>query len=327
MINIMSRISRYQDGILRYIKTKSIFAEMMEKDETFLHFITTNNHMTSILLLTILNGQFKKKKNDRIKTHHGYYVASGIDVLSLIVDIFDNLTFYNEKYGEEKIKTYISTLIEKVYFCLTTGLDSMEEDMTDDATLKNIYEHVTVYAKTQLSFINDKEKLEGTEKVKKTDVTTFKFDDIETLTKYKKLKRIDRDKLMEFIDKKYGALCRCSFVISWMLGLGDDKDIKLLEELGKYFGIMLKIVRDMENLENDINNAKIISTNFIVNYGIYESVVLFFDNKTEFIRGCMKLKIFSDTVKEIIDYLESKIDIGVNKAQIDMKSVYSSCDS
>ena len=62
----MSRILRYQDSIIRFIKTRSPYAEIMKFNINIENLINESNHEASVILLTILNGLSKKKNLNHI---------------------------------------------------------------------------------------------------------------------------------------------------------------------------------------------------------------------------------------------------------------------
>jgi len=322
----MSRITRYQNSIFQYINTKSIFIEIIKEKEDIKELVLKNNRVVSIALITILNGLTKKKQNNRIKTHQGYYMASGIDMLSIVINLLDDRNYFNKQLNGHNVSKYIMTLTNKVIECLTEKLDLADDDI-DSNTYNYVKNNIIEYTKQQIGNISCDYELTQVGHVKKTDITTYQFNNSSTLDKYKKLKIIAKEDLFNFIDLIYGSLCRCSFVIGWLLGLGDKESIVEIENIAKNFSIMMKMVHDIENLEQNIENAKEISTNYIINYGVSEGFLLFLDNKIELIRKCMRIKIFSNTLKEIVDYMEKKIDEGLNKVKIDMRSLYSSYES
>jgi hypothetical protein len=298
---------------------------MAENDKVFRTFIEKSDHFVGIMLLTILNSQFKKK-NERIKTHHGYYMASGIDVLNIIVDILDHKSYFEKNYNGQQITACIEEATMKILQCLAKNIVSLDT-IIDSEKIKKIFKVISIYTNEKLLDILKEDKLEVEGHVKKTDITTYKFTSSDVLEKYKKLKRIDDKELLPYIERKYGSLCKCAFVIGWVLGLGDEKLLPIIEEIGNCFGIMLKITNDIVNLEQDIKFASEYTTNYIVNNGVYEGFSLFMKNKIKFIQLMMKYHAISDTSSEIIDLLESRIDECLEKVNIDLKSYYSSFNS
>jgi geranylgeranyl pyrophosphate synthase len=159
----------------------------------------------------------------------------------------------------------------------------------------------------------------------KTDIIKFKFDDFNaTLDKYKKLKLVNKDTLIDHINKTYGATCQCAFVVGWLLGLGDHKMINNLERLGTHLGLLIKLANDFVNLERDIKYTEQRSVNMLVNYGVHQSFDLFSDSKVKLIEGTMTFVIYNPTIKEVIYFIEKKFDMCLNNTELELDSKYSS---
>ena len=100
----MSRISRYQEVLLKFIKNKSFINETTESTKKIIYdLLELSDQIPAILCLTILNNQCKKY-DVRI---HGYYLASGIDMLTLIAKVCSSRDYFNNKYGEMQIDNMI----------------------------------------------------------------------------------------------------------------------------------------------------------------------------------------------------------------------------
>src|SRR5271169_6899008 len=96
----MSRISRYQEGILKFLKTKSFINETTETTKNILlELIELSDHIPAILCLTVLNNQCKKYD---LKIH-GYYLAAGIDALMVVARVCCNRDYFDDKYGQAAI--------------------------------------------------------------------------------------------------------------------------------------------------------------------------------------------------------------------------------
>ena len=133
----------------------------------------------------------------------------------------------------------------------------------------------------KFSIIIDFFELKGTNKMKKTDIIKYKFINDNVIDdKYKNLNKIDDLDFMKYINNKYGTIGQCVFLFGWILGSGDlnSKKLDAIAKIGTYFGILVKLSRDFVNLENDINRAKNVSNNYVINNGIYNSFVLFDKN-------------------------------------------------
>ena len=319
----MSRISRYQESISRFIKTKSSCSDIIKSNSNIENIVNLNDHESSIILLTILNGQYKKKN---LKSHHGYYMASGIDLMLTLVILNDNINYYELKFGKNNIKNLLSQVPIYVFECLSQNIETLENIIEKDKVLK-IQRKITSYIHKKLLDITKYEELKSNKKVHKTDIIKYKFNDKNIINnKYRKLNLIDKDILIDYVERTYGSVCQCAFVAGWLLGLGDEKMINNFERLGTHLGLLIKLSKDFQNLERDINNTidNDISYNLIVNYGIHECFSLFNESKLKLLEGCLTLDVYNITIKEVIDYIEKIFDTQLKNTDLELNSRYSS---
>ena len=82
------------------------------------------------------------------------------------------------------------------------------------------------------------------------------------------------------------------------------------------------IFEDFTNIDNDLEYAKNHTKNTIINNGFQNSFEIFIENKQKVIEGCIKQGIYTNTVKEIIDLMENKLDTVIDKSSPDLKSHY-----
>ena len=317
----MSRICRYQDSVSRFIKTKSCYSDTIKNNASIDAILNLNDHVSSIILLTILNGQYKKKN---LKSHHGYYMASGIDLMMSVAYLYNNLKYFEIKYGKDIIRNFVTQVPIYVFECLSQNVEILE-NITEKEKVLKINRKITTYVHKKLLDLVKMEVYEGDELVNKCDVMKHKFTDKTNVeNKYKKIKKLDKDILMDYTDKKFGSVCQCAFVIGWLFGLGDEKMIGNFEKLGSHLGILIKLSNDFKNLERDILNADKSSLNLIVNLGIHECFSLFDESKLKLLEGCLTLDVYSITIKEVIDYVEKTFDTYLKNSDLDLKSQYSS---
>lgn len=319
-----SRINKYQDSIIRFTKSKSCFSKFIKDNKILESIISDSDNLAPIILLTVTNNQNKKKG---LKTHHGYYMASGIEMLMVMIHIIENKKYYEIKYGKSNIETIISELPIHVFKCLSQNMETLENlsDKDKKDTILKIYHKTLDYLYKKILLINQQNILTGTTKVKKTDIIKYNFSDKKIIDeKYKNLKRVDKDKLINYIDQKYGSIYQCSFYIGWLLGFGDEKLVNNFERLGSHLGLLVKLIRDLQYLERDIDNAVGCSSNMIINYGIHECFSLFYDSKLKLIEGAMILDIYTVTLKEILNHLEYRFNQFLSNTELELKSMYSS---
>ena len=75
---------------------------------------------------------------------------------------------------------------------------------------------------------------------------------------------------------------------------------------------MIKITYDFCNLEEDIAIGSTFTYNSVITLGLQESFEIFQNSKGKFVEGCMMLDIYTNTIKEVIDALENKIDLHID---------------
>jgi len=317
----MSRIFRYQESINRFIKKKSCINNLDNNIKTnMLNIINDNNHVNSIILLTVLGTQGFKSG----KPLHGYYMAAGIEIMEIIANITDNRLFFDKKYGKQNIDQLLYGVIGSINICLSQNIESIQQNINKDELI-NVFSISVKLIGNKLNYLllSDTVKTDGY--ITKSDIIKFhfsKFDSKNVSNKLKKIKQANKKSLMDFIQRKYGVVCELSLVLGWLLGGGNKKMVKKLEKMGKYLAIMIKSSRDFVNLESDLEIAKDSTNNMIINLGFQNTFELFMDNKQKFIEGCIVMDIYTNTVKEVIDLMESKIDTIIDQSSPDMKSHY-----
>lgn len=317
----MSRISRYQESISRFIKLKSSYSEIIKFNNNNGTLLDINDHEVSIILLTIFNGLKKKKK---FKSHESYNMAAGVDLLITTLMIKDSLNYYNVTYEENKIKNFINQAPIYAYECLAKNLETFD-NVADRDKLHKLENKIHNYFNKKMLNIMTYEDLKASDHVHKTDIINYEFTNKNIINlKYKKLKIIDKDILIDYIERTYGSVCQCALVLGWLLGGGDEKQINNLERLGTHLARIIKLTNDFKNLERDITFAESYSTNYVVNYGIHETFELFDESKVKLLEGCFVLDIYNTTIKEIIDHIEKTFDNCLKISNLELVSRYTS---
>ncbi len=324
----MSRISRYQEGISKFLKTKSFINDTSPNTKLILEdLLNLSDHIPAILCLTILNNQCKK--ND-LKIH-GYYLASGIDILMLIAKVCSCRDFFDEKYGQTSVDNMIMEVSSCFYKCITQNIDTLRLSKNGNIGSK-LTQLCIEYAIKLLPQITQKQIYVSKEKMKKTDLFCLEIND-ESYQQYKKKNKLNKDVIFADIKKRYGSVCKLAICLGWILGQGDEtniakikelcdeKNIAKLEVLGEYIGIFLKIYDDFKYIERDIKMGQI-SLNYVVNHGIKEAYMELIEAKANFIEGSMILEVDTKTSKEIIDMVVKQIDSIVKDASVDMETQY-----
>ena len=304
----MSRISRYQESIEKFIKNKNInnyFAEEFSKeiDEK----LNKSDHLCGIILSTIFN---HNTKNSNIKGH-GYF-------LGILIDIC--LVMLNTKNISIDMNTNLTI---GLYRLLSENLQILKYDDSDKLILisNKIYEYFNSHIYTILK--NDKYNLK---KMTKSDLLNLKTITPELYKKISNMNKYEHKDFINLIKNKYGNIGKLVIILSWIMGGGsvDKKTWPILEGIGEKFGLIYKVCIDFENIINDIKNADNTTNNTIFNIGVQESFELFMELKSSFYEESLKLEIYTHTMKEVIDELESKMDKCIENCKVDMKSTYSS---
>lgn len=320
----MSRISRYQESIEKFIKNKSIINKFKsETAEIIKPLFEKSDHLCGIILSTILNHNSRKTN---FKSH-GYYLAAGINILLIFLHIKERRESYDNVYGKNKIENCLNELLVNVYDLLNESCETVKHATRVDEVNKIIIFCNTYFNKNILEIININKEVE-IKKMIKSDLLNIKH--ISTNTELKnslsKMQKIDSEYINNYIQVKYGYIGKIVMVLGWVLGGGviDEAKLKLLEGIGSKLGIIYKICKDFEQLIPNIKEHNKFTFNTVINLGIHETFTLFMENKTQFIEESLELDIYTHTTKEVIDILEKNIDKCLEEANIDMKSSYSS---
>lgn len=317
-----SRISRYQESMSKFLRNKSCINDIGDSNikQNILNTITDFDYTNNILLLAVLKAQSSKNN----LSMHGYYVASNCALLSLIVKLMDNRG--GKLSGSDK-DNLIREIMIRVNLALGQNIESAELHYTDKSRILGIYNKCSKLLNNKLSvLISDMAKPEIIGNITRTDVITCKFSDREKIGKaLVKIPRISSSAMEKFIKEKYALVSYIAMGTGWLIGGGDEKNLKTLEAMSINFGTMVKIAYDFTNLESDIMSSaetQSYSKNYLINYGFQNCFELFMENKQKFIDGCIKLSIYTNTMKEIIDYVEIQIDRIIDESSPDLKSAH-----
>lgn len=317
----MSRIIKYQDSIRKFIKNRS---SVINFDIEFKQFIEAeilnSEYLIPIILLTIMNSQNRKNKNSL----NGYHMASGIEFLYILNRIISNDKYYIKKIGQIKYNKYINNIIMCIYSSLSNNIDSINSSIKDKAVCIN--STANKYLNSKLMILINKDTVVLRPENKKNDLDKYQFKNHPVRDN---VIQVDKTYIIENMDKSISNVCRIGIVLGWILGCGDMKHIEPLEKLGQCLGILIKISNDCDKIENDSdtyinidnNEETVYSNNYVLNYGIQNSFELFVDTKQKFIEIALKFDIYTNSIKDIIDNLEKKLDIVLNKTNPDLQSI------
>jgi len=320
----MSRISRYQESIEKFIKNKNKIENF--KPDTIKHIkqmLDDSDQLCGIVLSTILNYNTKKTKYKS----HGYYLAFAVNLILIYLKILENKS--NNTIDNNIMDLILMDLLTNIYGLINDSCGTLKQDTPEKyEEIVKIILYSNNYFNKHISNILDFSSKLNTKKMIKSDILNIK--DISEnkilVDKLSKMVKLDIVDMKTYIYSKYGTLGKIIFMLGWVLGGGllNPDNIKKLESMGEKFGVIYKLCRDFQNIVSDLKTCSKMSYNMLINCGINESFILFMNTKTEFIEESMALNLYTHTTKEVIDSLEKNIDNCLEKSNIDMKSSYSS---
>ncbi len=321
----MSRLARYKDSLNKFIRDRSCLLESNNIPNATYEPILYNrikNHdfMIPILFLTVMNSQNKKNHI----TLQGYYGASSIEFLHVLLDFIDNKEELIETYNSNTYNTLVNYLILCAYKSICQNLDSIKSFIKNESVANICMQVLDIYNSiiTYSNLLNDHQFEIDNEKPNKDLAKWYLKDEPELRKQFLTLKKIKFESFQEYLNKKIGCLCELAMTVGWLMGCGpaNAKELQKVKKASKYFAVIYKLSIDFSNIEEDIKNSKNISTNFVVNYGLQESYELFMYNKQKFIEEAMVLDIYTATIKEIINWIENKVDGVIDETSPDLKS-------
>lgn len=330
----MSRLSRYRDSLNRFIKDRScIFNKNNLPDknvESLLYDQIKNSDLIlPILLLTIMNNQNKKNN----VTLQGYYMASCIEFLNVYLNITSNKNMFIEKYGIDNYNKIINYLVMSANKSLYKNLEVVKRNIDSDKAVNifinclNIYSEKMSHSYVCYDFDNYKTESSSKSKDRQDVIKWYLKNDIDLIKKFKTIEPLSKTSFDEYMNKKVNGITELSMYLGWIIGCGDLKTIKKLKNITKYFSYIYKISLDFHNIKKDISEYNDHSTNFIINFGLLEAYDTFLTNKQKFIQEAIQLDIFTNTIKEIINFIENRVDKIVDQTSPDLKSNYSNITS
>jgi len=325
----MSRVQKYRESLQRFIKDKSCLYSECEDEElnNFIYKkIKDDDLIFSILLLTVMNHNNKKNHI----ASHGYFFASGTEFFNGILYLLENKKDITTKFGEDKYFKMYNNLYFSINKSFQQNIESVKNPcQSKDNNLVNvILAALNIYNKTfkSLNKLSDFKFVIVNRGCSGNIMKWYLKEDNIRIEKFKKLRRVTKESMNIYIEKKYQLICELSIVLGWIIGGGDLSIISKIKTISKYMAMMYKISIDYKNLDSDLeaSGKDNYTSNFVLNFGLEESYSTFLQNKEKFIEESMNYKIYTATIKEIIDTLEYSIDAVVEKSSPDLKSNYSS---
>src|SRR5207302_5260552 len=82
--------------------------------------------------------------------------------------------------------------------------------------------------------------------------------------------KLDREYLMEIIEKKTVVLFELSFILSWLFGGGEVEKLQDVQKMSYHFGAAFQILDDLDDMEKDRQASR--AANFANLFGKEEAV-------------------------------------------------------
>jgi ribosomal protein S8 len=334
----MSRLAKYKESLNKFIQERSnilnpsIFVKKPELNIFINNYTNNSDFILPILLLTIMNNRSKKNKI----TLQGYYFASCIHCLDMIIYLQDNKYIYHKLFTKDNFNILINYLIMQSNKLLYQNLLSIHN--LGNANNKKI---ISTYntniilkcfelfnEKTENIYLDDffqinQDNNANINQDNNKDIEKWYLkNNLEQIKKLRKIKLVSNDNYKEYIDNKYLQIVVLAFCMGWISGGGDVQIIqnKQFTNMIKYFAYLIKIGKDYSELDNNINN---LSNNYVINFGMLDSYEDFLTNKEKFIQNAMIYDIYTLTIKEILNKIENYVDDVIDNTSLDMKSSFS----
>jgi hypothetical protein len=302
----MNRIQKYQDSIDKFFKTRLY---LLYLDTTECNIITDsirkNNFFVTIFLLTITNNINKKNKIHQ----HGYYIGSSMELAFLIQRSIEKQQIFNLN-NENYIK--ITNLIN---ILLSQNLELASSVLSREKLMKNYSSVFKLVNNKIISILNNKQTY-NLESLKNTDLINYKFKNPEKIKNIFNKSKLSEQDIIQYVETKYCPILELAGLLTWNLAGGQDNITKYIEKLGHYYAFLIKIYYDLTEFETDIESSyNDFYPNIIINLGIQKSFEYFILYKKKFIELSIKLGLFSNTIKEVFDTIETKLDIFIENTK------------
>lgn len=320
----MSRLTKYKESLVKFIKERSCLLENLNKPkiEPILYSrVKKSDMLMPIVALTIMNNQ-NKKKNITIQ---GYYIASSIEFMHILLDIFDNKEDYIKQYTLELYNILINHLIWSINNSLCQNVESIRLSLhtmdISDMYIQLMKTHNEIMSCN--NFLSEPILKQTNDIVNEDTLKWYIRENVDLKDKFKKIKKVEMESYNDYLNKRVCNLSEYTFVVSWIISGGEITKLDQIKRVSKYFGILYKLMVDFDSIDSDIVNSKEMTKNHVINYGLQVSYELFMYNKQKFIEEAMLLDIYTNTVQEIIEYIEKRVDEFVDNTSPDLKSLAS----
>lgn len=316
----MSRITKYQEQIREFLTNKSFIKNTRETTQKIIiNMLDESDHFPGILCLTIINNRCKQ---GNIKMH-GYHLAAGIEALMMVIKVMDNREYYDSVYSYEETSNMIIDVTNWFYDCLAENIKTLKlsnEDKVDVKIITTVMTKCINYSAKRISKIVEQKLFQDYSRMKKTDIFCIDFEE-ESIDNYKGMKRLEKDTMIDNINNTYGMICRLAVCLGWLVGMGDDNNLKELETLADNMGMIIKMHDDFKNYKRDMRFGEYCS-NYIVTHGIKEALILFDKSNIQYAEKSMKTGVETKTCNEIVRVVADFINEVTDNISIDIETEY-----
>ena len=319
----MNRIDKYQESIRKFITTRSCVSN--NEDDEFKrlihHLVTTSDMYGGILLLTAVNAQ---NKRNRINVH-GYDAAAAVEFLSYLIRVKGDLVKHAEYANLSK-----DDVACKLYSIVLKSVISSTE--VAKRALSDNDKYMRIYSQCMTIVANDVPDLSNYEKATKTptvndNIYRFYFNkDPELQKKYTSLQLYNHNSLLNRYMASHCRIFQTAISLGWLITGGAEKEIAAVSKVGTLFGLVYRLGRDFEMVDEDLDdacNGNLKTDNYLINCGLqkaYDDYIVF---KQQLITLLMTHDLFSKTIREMMDEIDRKVDTFIENSHPDVKSSYS----
>jgi hypothetical protein len=288
-----------------------------------------SDYILPITLLTVINGEQRKNKKVSV---NGYDAAVSIEILVLLTEILKskrNLSSLQFNINNDIFESMKTSLIPLINLSVNKNIEIIPYFKTASETNK-IYRLCAEQINDKINKIVSATTMidipSSQTTIQKSDLQNFNFSNEQIIDKLHTIKIIPKEFIIKYLTETYGNICKLALFIGWMLG-GSSCDMNMnLDRLGYHFGLLYGIAQDFTNLNSDMEKCVIshYSLNYVINFGLQDAFEQFNESKEKFNEGLLTLKISSNTIKELIDLIEKRVNNILEQSSPDIKRTSSS---
>lgn len=329
----MSKVSRYQTSIRNFIKNKSNLSPTLADSNynTLLdELISNNDQYGSVLILSIMNINNKKRK----PSIQGYNVAAGMEFLFMVLRIYRNYQYYENKLDKKLMMQLTLKLTTNWINSIKDNLERTKLHVKEKNVIGTIENKINEMLCEDLDIITktDSSKLKYLNKnaYKRSDIPRLYFSkNKDMVKKFAKLKLLEENTMNEFMENTSGELGKIIAKLSWLLSAGEYKRLEEIEKIGYHFGLFYQLALDFENLKEDFGKIgdENMTFNYIINSGFQKAYEKYMKHKERFIYLSIQSGLNSSTVKELVEAIDNKTDDTIENSSPDLRSSYSTLAS